>query len=247
MSMLNTVKAYLSEREIPNYCCVENEFRYHVELENSSRITGCEMVVRTVGKGVMLTAILPIKIRPKEARGLIRTLANYNADRIAQSGKQGFFELDYIENKIQFRVKVKQTMNDEELAAMIDFCLTELQDASDMMMRLVCEESDLVWEQEQAEKRRQELAARPDGLVKRTFKKLMSAIGLEDGEENVAALPAPAAEAAPVAEEAAPAAEEAAPVAEAAPAAEEAAPVAEAAPADEEAAPADEEGVTVQI
>jgi len=193
MDMTNVVKQYLLEREIPNYSRTENEYRYHVELENSSRITGCEVLVRTVGEGVMITSILPIKIRPKEARGLVRMLANYNADRTAQSGKSGFFELDYIENRIQFRLKCKKALDEAELAELIDYCLTELQEASDLMMRLVCEESNVVWEQEQEEKRRQELAARPQGPVKRAFKKLLGAIGLE--EEQPAALTAPAKEA----------------------------------------------------
>lgn len=149
MYAANIAKEYLDGKSIPNSCQSETIYRYHVDLDASSRLCGCEMVIRTLGKNAVLSAVLPIAVRPKEARGVVRELANYNRERLDKD-MDGVFELDYLAGRIKFTLQVCDVESVDDLSGEIDYCLEQIQNASNTMMHLVCSESDIVCEEEQA-------------------------------------------------------------------------------------------------
>ena len=189
MPASDITRAYLEEKSIPNFCQTETVYRYHVDLPSSSRISGCEMVIRAAGKNAVMSVVLPIAIRPKEARGIVRTLANYNRERL-DNDLEGVFELDYLHGRIQFTMEVRDVKDMDDLSGEIDYCLEQMQKASNTMMRLVCEESDAVYQEEQEkidnERRAAERAERiSNAKANPLLNKLLNFLGLvEAGDEN---------------------------------------------------------------
>ncbi len=195
MHAANITKEYLEGKSIPCSCQSETVYRYHVDLDDSSRVSGCEMVIRTAGKNAVLSAVLPIAVRAKEARGVVRTLANYNRERLDKD-MDGVFELDYLRGRIQFTLQVCDVEDAADLSGEIDYCLEQIQNASNTMMRLVCDESEIVYEEEQAKleaerkeaerQRKAELRAERAANAKSNplLGKVMSFLGLDSEQEE---------------------------------------------------------------
>lgn len=177
MHAANIAKEYLDGKSIPNSCQSETIYRYHVDLDASSRLSGCEMVIRTLGKNAVLSAVLPIAVRPKEARGVVRELANYNRERLDKD-MDGVFELDYLAGRIKFTLQVCDVESVDDLSGEIDYCLEQIQNASNTMMHLVCSESDIVCEEEQAKLEAERKEA------ERQRKEALRAQRIADAKEN---------------------------------------------------------------
>ena len=175
------VKEYLEKKNIAAACRTEYVFVYQAELAGESRVSGCEVRIRDIGDDLLLTAILPVAVRVKEARGVARWLANLNDSR----KKPGFFELDYLAGKIQFRVKMHGPLTEQELEVGVKYCLEQVEADSDQLIKLVCDESRAVREEEmEAIRKKQEAEARAGQTpMQNFFSKALSFIGLIDKPE----------------------------------------------------------------
>lgn len=181
--MANTtiVKEYLESKKIGASCRTETVFSYQAELAGESRVSGCEVRIREIGEDLLLTAVLPVSVRVKEARGVARWLANLNDRR----EKPGFFELDYLAGRIQFRVKMHGPLTGQQLEVGLKYCLDQVEADSDQLIKLVCDESRAVREEElNAIRKQQEAEARANQTpLKNFFSKALVAIGLSERPE----------------------------------------------------------------
>ncbi len=164
-------------------------YSYHVDLDASSRLSGCEMNIRAASEYAVLTAVLPIAVRPQERYGVVCELAKYNRSRL-ENKQEGMLELNALRGRIQFMLEVKNVTQQEELIKRINYCLSEVQRYSEAMMNLVCDESNAIYEAEREKLERERKAAERAERT-REYKnvpimgKLMNFLGLidEDDEE----------------------------------------------------------------
>lgn len=153
MDMASVVREFLEENRIRAVRSVEISYRYHAEMEKGSRLSGCEIVMRTAENAVFVQAELPVSVRVEETRGVAKYLADLNKKRLEED-KQGYFDLDYAAGRIFFAIRVRQTEDTELLKEVADFCLMQLEAESEALLRVICEECEAARQEE--EERRQE-------------------------------------------------------------------------------------------
>ncbi len=172
MEAARAVKEYFARRNIAEVSQTETVYYCKARLTRNSRISECEVTIREVEGDLVLTAVLPVVVRMKEAKGIARWLAVINdADR-----EPGFFELDNLTGHIQYRVKMKGPLTAEELDEGLDYCIGVLEANSDRLIQKVCEETNSVRREEAAKARR----ARSGGLAG----KILDRMGLHDPDEE---------------------------------------------------------------
>ena len=181
MKTASIVKDYLEKKNITAACRTENVFIYQAQLAGESRVSGCEVMIRVVGDDLLMTAILPVSVKVKEARGVARWLANLNGSR----KQPGFFELDYLAGRIQFRVKMHGPLTEQQLEIGVRYCLEQVEADSDQLIKLVCDESRAVREEEiNAIRKKQEEESRATKTPMQSFlDKVLQTIGLQEPPE----------------------------------------------------------------
>lgn len=175
------VKSYLENRNIAAACRTETVFIYQAQLHGESRVSGCEVIIREIGEDLVLTAVLPVSVKVKEARGVARWLANLNGQRT----KPGFFELDNLAGRIQFRVKMNGPLTEEQLDVGVKYCMEQVEADSDQLIKLVCDESRAVREEEleAIRKKQAEEAKANQTPLQSALNKALEAIGLRTKPE----------------------------------------------------------------
>jgi hypothetical protein len=82
MDTASVIREFLDENSIAAARSVEIAYKYHAELETGCRLTGCELIMRSVGEDVFVRAELPISVMTKETRGVVKYLADLNKKRV---------------------------------------------------------------------------------------------------------------------------------------------------------------------
>ncbi len=187
--MYRVVESFMEHMEALRDQHNEVVYSYHVDMDASSRLCGCEMNIRVLSGKAVLTAVLPIAVRPKERYGIVCKLAEYNRSRL-QKDQDGAFELDTLRGRIQFMLETCGLADEHQLGEKVNYCLSEVQRYSEAIMNLVCDESNAIYEEER-EKIEYERKAAERAARTREYKnvpvmgKLMGLLGLidEDDEE----------------------------------------------------------------
>lgn len=153
MDTPSVVKEFLDENSIKATRSVEVIYRYHAETERGSRLSGCEIVMRAAEDAVFVRAELPVSVMIGETRGVAKYLADLNKRRLDED-EQGYFDLDYIAGKIVFAIRVIQPIETDLLSEVARFCLRQIDEESEALLKVVCEECEAA-RQEAEEKRQQ--------------------------------------------------------------------------------------------
>ena len=175
MDTASMIREFLDENSIAAARSVEIAYKYHAELEAGCRLTGCEIILRSVGEDVFVRAELPISVMTKETRGVVKYLADLNKKRITE-GKQGYFDLDYVAGKIIFGIRVRQPITTALLKEVANYCIDQIEYESDDLLKAVCDECEAVLQEEEEERRQMERENREPSMFALLMRRLNKAI-----------------------------------------------------------------------
>ena len=190
MSMY-TIKKYLDASKAPYTRSDETVYQFYGRMPEGSRISGCEVFLRSAGADIFVTIELPVNVMPRESHGVAKYLARINQER-SEEGKQGYFMLDYVKHKIIYALPGSDTMDAELLESAIEYAVRQVDFEIEEIIRVVCEEGDRIFKEDEERRRQREREEREPSPFTLLTRKLKNTLLLKLGmieEDDLSDLP----------------------------------------------------------
>ena len=179
-----TIKKYLEMVKTPYSRSEEIIYQFYRRMPDGSRIAGCEVFLRSAGDDTYITVELPVNIMSRESFGVAKYLAQLNQER-GKEEKMGYFMLDYVKHKIIFALPPAVVPDENVLESAILYALRQIDFEIEEIIRVVCEEGDRIFKEDEERRKQQEMEERGPGVFSQMIHKLLDKLGLvDDGEPD---------------------------------------------------------------